>query len=310
MIEAKNVYVSYNRTFRRRVTALSDFNLTVKPGDIFGLLGPNGAGKSTAIYTLLGLLKPDYGTVRVMGEHLYPGSSLFQFISYLPEEAHYHLYLTVEEAINYYAELYGYHPSSKQIKQLLETFGLDEFRQLKLSHCSKGMKQKVGLVQIFLNHNAKIMFLDEPTRGLDPLTTVQFRDMLLEKNKNGVTIFLNSHILSEVEMICNRVAIMDRGHVIIEDELKSLLSRKQNQYEVEFEPCTDIPGYVFVTAKTDSSVKGLIDSERLYDFFDFLKQRKVKLYICALKKTTLEHVFTSIVKGTSNEKKDSFEHQS
>ncbi len=303
MIEARNVCVSY-KGLKGTIKALDGFNLTVKQGDIFGLLGPNGAGKSTAMYTLLGLIKPDSGTVRVMDQELSPGSSLFQYICYLPEEAHYHLYLTVEEAITYYAELYGSCPSSQQIQNLLECFGLAQFKRLRLNHCSKGMKQKVGLIQVLLNEHAKLIFLDEPTRGLDPLSTAQFQDMLVEKNKSGVTIFLNSHILSEVEMICNRVAIMDKGHVIVEDELKLLLGFRQQQYEVEFEPCSDIPDWINIRTKTDSSVKGLIGYEHLNDFFNFLQQRQVKLYLCSLKKASLEQVFTSIITGVSGEKED------
>jgi len=304
MIEANDIWVSY-RGWKRKIEALTGFNLTVNQGDIFGLLGPNGAGKSTALYTILGLIKPDKGSVKVMNQELYLGSSLFQYISYLPEEAHYHLYLTVEEAIRYYAELYGYSISNPEIKNLMESFGMTEFKRLKLSQCSKGMKQKVGLIQVLLNHNAKIMFLDEPTRGLDPLTTIQFRDILLERNKNGVTIFLNSHILSEVEMICNRVAIMDKGRVIVQDELRKLLTGEQDQYEVEFEPSDAILEFITVTERSDSSVKGIINQKHLNEFFSFIQQKRLKLYQCTLKRTTLEQAFANIIKGASGEKTDS-----
>ncbi|HOJ39222.1 MAG TPA: ABC transporter ATP-binding protein [bacterium] len=301
MITAREVRLRFRKGLTGWINALDGFSVTVRRGDIYGLLGPNGAGKSTAMYTFLGLLTPESGSVEVLGEKLFPGSHLFQRVAYLPEEPHYHLYLTVEEAVSYYASLYPRAASKKQQAVLMETFGLSNFRRLKLARCSKGMKQKVGLIQALVNEAAEIFFLDEPTRGLDPLTTARFREILLEKNRQGVTVILNSHVLAEVEMICNRVAIMDRGKVVVEDELKHLL-HPENNYDVEFEPAAEVPEWISVTERTGSSVKAVISQENLPNFFDFLRQSRLRLYLCALKKTTLEETFKHLFQGGSGGK--------
>ncbi|MBI5378750.1 MAG: ABC transporter ATP-binding protein, partial [Nitrospirae bacterium] len=152
MIAAEQVTVSFRRgLWGKRLKALDGFSLTVQEGDLFGLLGPNGAGKSTAMYCFLGLIRPDAGQVTVSGQHVFPGSPLFQEVAYLPEEPHYHLYLTVEEAVGYYAALYGNGADRRQVDRAIERVGLTEFRDLKLSKCSKGMKQKVGIAQCLIN---------------------------------------------------------------------------------------------------------------------------------------------------------------
>ncbi len=297
MIRAENVSVSFKRGFwKRRLKALDGFSVSVQRGDIFGLLGPNGAGKSTAMYCLLGLIQPDSGSISVAGERPSLGSALFKKISYLPEEPHYHMYLTVEEAINYYAALYGNGIGKQKVDEAIGRVGLSEFRDLKLSKCSKGMKQKVGIAQCLVTV-PEILFLDEPTRGLDPLTVKDFRDILIDMNKAGATILLNSHVLSEIEMICNRVAIMDKGKVIAQDELHHLRSFDLETYVVELDAKESLPEYVNVKMRTADTIKGEIPVERLSDFTRFIEESDLKLYECSLKKHSLEETFFNILKG-------------
>ncbi len=297
MIRAENISVSFKKGFLKdRIKALDGFSVSVEEGDIFALLGPNGAGKSTAMYCFLGLIQPDSGSISLSGKRPFPGSEIFKDIAYLPEEPHYHLYLTVEEAVGYYASLYGTGISRKRVDEAIERVGLAEFRDLRLSKCSKGMKQKVGITQCLIN-NPKILFLDEPTRGLDPIAVKEFRDILIEMNKNGATIILNSHILSEIEMICNRVAIMNRGKVIAQDELNRLRSFDIETYEVEFDVSNNLPVYIDVKIKTQTTIKAEIPVDKLREFIEFTDSSGLKLYGCSLKKVTLEDAFFNILKG-------------
>lgn len=303
MIELKNVSVWFKKGLFGKIQALNNLNLKIEKGSIFGLLGPNGAGKSTAMYCMLGLIRPDYGTVSIMGESVYFGAEIFKKIGYLPEEAHYHLYLTVEEAIRYYADLYNIEISLKKQYELMERFGLLEFKNLKLTHCSKGMKQKVGIIQVLINEKAEILFLDEPTRGLDPITTKELRDCLLERNRYGVTIVLNSHVLSEVEMICNKVAILDKGKVIIQDDLRNLLEHKEDVYLVEFQKTESIPDYVVIKEKTLDTIKGEVSLKHIKQFLFFIFENQIKLYQCELKRFSLEEKFYNIIKMENSHEK-------
>lgn len=305
MIEAKNVSVFYKKGLFKKIHALDNFSLNIERGSIFGLLGSNGAGKSTAMYCFLGLIQPDKGSINVMGEPIYPGSPLFKKIGYLPEEPFYHLYLTVEEAVRYYAELYGLEIPKKKQDEMIEKFGLWNFRKLKLSHCSKGMKQKVGIIQTLINEEAQFLFMDEPTRGLDPIATKLLRDCLLERKRKGTTIVLNSHILSEVEMICDRIAILDKGKIILEGDLKQLLAAEKENFVVEFQPVENLPEYILVEEKTKNSIKGLVSIENITEFISFISQNKLRLYECSLKKKSLEEEYFNIFKtGDLNEKTD------
>jgi ABC-2 type transport system ATP-binding protein len=215
VIRAEALSVHFSRgPFRGAVRALDGLDLEIRDGDFFALLGQNGAGKSTAMYCLLGLLRPTRGTVSLLGEPPEPGSHIYRFVSYLPEEPHYHDYLTVEEAVSYYGALYGAPVAKKLLDETLERLRLSEHRTLAIRKCSKGMKQKVGIAQCLVNEQARVLFLDEPMRGLDPLTVRDFREILVERNRAGVTIVMNSHMLTEVELVANRAAIIDHGKVI------------------------------------------------------------------------------------------------
>lgn len=298
MVTAENVTVSYRRGFRRgRIHALDGFSLHVREGDILALLGPNGAGKSTAMYCLLGLIQPEKGTVTVFGQPLRPGSPLFERIAYLPEEPHYHSHLTVREAVTFYASLYrNGHPQSC-IDQAIERVGLAEFADLKLSQCSKGMKQKAGIAQCLVN-NPRVVFLDEPTRGLDPVMVKEFRDILLEMHRNGATILINSHVLSEVEQICNRVAIMQKGKVIAQDDLGRLKSLNLETYRIETSRPPAIPSYVDVKVETPESIKGEIPAAELVNFIRFAEKHGLRVYECSLKKVSLEEAFLKAIEDT------------
>jgi ABC-2 type transport system ATP-binding protein len=242
------------------------------------------------------LIRPDSGSISVLGKRPEPGSPLFREIAYLPEEPHYHQYLTVQEAVTYYARLHGNGFSRSRIQQAIERVGMAEHRDLRLSKCSKGMKQKVGIAQCLINE-PRLVFLDEPTRGLDPLMVKEFRDILLEMNKNGATIVLNSHVLSEIETICNRAAIMNKGKVIAQDEMNKLRGVGLESYQVEFESIDPFPVYVKVTVRTPTTIKGEIPAANLREFVQDVEGSGKRIYECSLKRQTLEDSFFAILKG-------------
>lgn len=297
MIRAEDVRVTLKRGLSRRpIHALQGLTLEVREGDFFALIGRNGAGKSTAMYCFLGLLKPTSGRVEVMGQIPDLGRPVYSDIAYLPEEPHYHLYLTVEEAVRYYASLYGRRVSKKAIDDSLERLGLAQFKNLRLSKCSKGMKQKVGIAQCLI-HETRLLFLDEPTRGLDPIAVREFRETLRDIHQRGATIVMNSHVLSEIEMLANRVAIIDAGRVVAQDDLSNLLTADRESYNVTFEPNGSMPEYLQAAEKQGTVMKGVIPKERLYDFMEFARGHALALHECSLKKTSLEEKFFNIVKG-------------
>jgi len=295
MITADNVSVVFRKgTFGARLKALDGFSLSVREGDIFALLGPNGAGKSTAMYCFLGLIQPDGGSVTVCGERPAPGAAMFREVAYLPEEPHYHLYLTVREAVSYYAALYGADIPRARVDEAIERVGLAEHRDLRLAKCSKGMKQKVGIAQCLVI-TPRLVFLDEPTRGLDPVTVRDFREIILDMNRQGATIVINSHVLAEVETVCNRVAIMERGRVVRQDDLSTLRCLDRETYHVEFGRVEGLPGYLTQLAGSGDTVRGEIPAESLGEFIRFTEAAGARLYECSLKRVTLEDAFFAVL---------------
>jgi ABC-2 type transport system ATP-binding protein len=208
----------------RRVRALDGLTLTVEPGEIFGFLGGNGAGKTTAIKILMRLMRPTAGQARILG-HDVADVSVHARIGYLPEQPYFYDYLTARELLEYCAELFGYAPAARRARaaDLLRRVQLDEAawnRQLR--KFSKGMLQRVGLAQALVN-DPQLVLLDEPMSGLDPIGRRQVRDLIAGLRAAGVTVFFSSHIIADIEVLCDRVAILQRGrlaHVGRLDELR------------------------------------------------------------------------------------------
>jgi ABC-2 type transport system ATP-binding protein len=201
--------------------ALSDLSLQVGEGEIFGFLGPNGAGKTTAIKILLALVEPTSGTGRVLGAPLGDRAARAR-IGFLPEHFRFHETLTATELLRFHGRLYGLRGVSldARVDRLLTRVDLVDAADRPLRGYSKGMLQRVGLAQALLN-DPQLVFLDEPTSGLDPLGRLLVRGIIDELRAEGVTVFLNSHLLGEVEATCDRVAFVKRGRVVAERRLSS-----------------------------------------------------------------------------------------
>ncbi len=203
--------------------AVRGLTLQVEQGEVFGFLGPNGAGKTTSIKMLLGLVAPTAGTARLLGAPLGDRAARAK-MGFLPEHFRFHDWLTANEFLNLHGQLYGMDTARLRVRvlELLDLVKLTPFRHKQLRTFSKGMLQRIGLAQALLNDPA-LVFLDEPTSGLDPVGRRLVRDIIADLRARGTTIFLNSHLLSEVEITCNRVAFIKHGEVVRVSELKTLV---------------------------------------------------------------------------------------
>jgi len=193
--------------------AVAGLTLTVEQGEIFGFLGPNGAGKTTAVKMLLGLVRPSAGSARLLGAPPHDWRVRRQ-VGFLPEDFRFHEWLNAREFLDVHGRLYNMSQDERQarIPELLKLVGLTEDAGRKLGQFSKGMLQRIGLAQALLNRPT-LVFLDEPTSGLDPLGRRLVRDIIRQQREKGTTVFLNSHLLSEVEVTCDRVAFIKKGQV-------------------------------------------------------------------------------------------------
>jgi ABC-2 type transport system ATP-binding protein len=199
---------------KEQVHALADFSVSVDDGQIFSLLGPNGAGKTTFVKILLSLTRPTGGNATILGTAL-PNVRVKSRLGYLPESHRYPGYLTGEQVLHFFGRLGGVSKNdlATRVPALLELVGMAQWRSMKVKKYSKGMMQRLGLAQALVNE-PDILFLDEPTDGVDPVGRKEIRDILKDLKRKGKTIFLNSHLLSEVELISDRVAILDKGKLL------------------------------------------------------------------------------------------------
>jgi ABC-type multidrug transport system ATPase subunit len=232
-----------------KFVAVDGVNLNIPPGQIYGFLGPNGAGKTSTIMMLLGILRPTSGSIRLFGEQYHPGRlDLRRRIGVVPEKQPLGMWswMTAEEYLVMFAELFQVPDPGQRIGELLEKVGLSGVRRKRMAEFSHGMMQKLSIIRALLP-DPDILFLDEPISGLDPFGVKQTRDLILEENREGRTIFISSHILSEVEKICHRVAIIYQGRLLAEDQMDSLLGSltKEREIHVDLESLPeDLPGAV------------------------------------------------------------------
>jgi ABC-2 type transport system ATP-binding protein len=207
------------------ITALDNVSLEVQPGEVFGFLGANGAGKTTTVKILLKLARPTSGRVYLYGHP--PGGAVRNRIGYLPEAPYFYDFLTPVELLGFYASIFGIpgHERRRRIDAVLSRVGIADRADSTIRTFSKGMTQRVGLAQALLN-DPDVLFLDEPTSGLDPLGRREIRDIILDLKEHGKTLFVNSHLLSEVELVCDRVAILKRGRLMRIGTVDELVSRE------------------------------------------------------------------------------------
>jgi len=216
----------------RPYRALDNLTLQVEAGEVFGFLGPNGAGKSTTLKLLMQLLYPTRGSAHILGRPV-GDVSVRQRIGFLAENPYYYDYLSAEELLAYFAKLFGYRGGDVQtrVSRVLDEVGIGAERRMRLRQFSRGMLQRVGLAQALIN-DPEVVFLDEPMSGLDPLGRRQVRDLILRLRARGCTVLFSSHILSDAEALCSRVAIIAQGRMVASGKLAEILAFELKGWEL------------------------------------------------------------------------------
>jgi ABC-2 type transport system ATP-binding protein len=223
---------------RKAIVAVRDLNLRVGPGEVYGLLGPNGSGKSTTLKIILGLVSPTHGRTKIFGRD----SSLVESreaVGFLPENPYFYRFLTGEETLRFFGKLCRLNGSrlNDRVRELLELVGLTNARDQRLSTYSKGMLQRIGLAQALVNE-PKLVVLDEPTAGVDPAGSRAIRNIIVDLRQRGITVLLSSHLLTQVQEICDRVGILARGVLVREGHLEELIAI-ENRTELVLENASD-----------------------------------------------------------------------
>lgn len=304
VITTKNLSKEYSsRSFsKEKILALNNFSFEVQSGEIFGILGPNGAGKTTLIKILLGITHRTSGDITIFDKEISDESYKMK-IGYLPENHKFPNYLTGEQILSYFGKLSGMTSAAVKSRsdEYLKLVDMEKWKKTKIKKYSKGMLQRLGLAQSMLN-NPELIFLDEPTDGVDPIGRKEIRDILNNLKKEGKTIFLNSHLLSEVELICDRVAILNKGTLVKSGRVEDITAISNN--------------YKFDTSEMDEKVlnallneyKALINGKNDFSFsagsaeelnrlIDFLRQNKILIHSIVREKDTLENMFINLIES-------------
>lgn len=295
IIETNNLTKYYGKS-----RGIIDVNLEIEEGEIFGFIGPNGAGKTTTIRTLLAFIHPTGGSAKIFGMDCITRShEIKKFVGYLPAEVNYYNDMRVKDLLNYSARLYK-KDCEERTKELSEALGLE--LKMKINALSSGNKKKLAIVQAIM-HKPKILILDEPTSGLDPLIQSEFFKIIKEENRKGVTIFFSSHVLSDVQKICDRVAIIRDGCLVEIEKIKELRSGKYKKIKIAFNnKVTEDIGIDI------AGMKDIIIKDNVMEFIYFGKIGKIIQEIAHMGisdlwigEPTLEEIFMHYYKKENNQ---------
>lgn len=293
------------------VKALTDLNLIVESGEIFGFLGPNGSGKTTTIKMLLGLIFPTSGEISILGTKNIGSAAVKRKIGYVPEGAYYPDFLRGEEVLSFYGNLYGLSGKDlkKRIDDVIETVGMTHARKRLIRGYSKGMRQRIGLAQALLS-DPDILILDEPTTGLDPIARKEIRDILADLRDRGKTLMISSHELLEVELISNRIAIIYNGVLQTLGKIDELLTDREVLLNVaNLSPqALDKFAAIGITAEDKISDKVTLrvpDSISVYNALEICKAENATLSSIMPRRETLEELFVRIVGAAKSTKRGS-----
>jgi ABC-2 type transport system ATP-binding protein len=284
---------------KRPKLALKPLHLTVEEGEIFGFLGPNGAGKTTTLKMLMGLVFPTAGSARILGMDINDPAVKAQ-IGFLPEQPYFYDYLTAHELLDYYGRLSGV-PGKElpsRIDKVLDRVGLRDVRGVQLRKFSKGMLQRVGIAQAIL-HEPKIVFFDEPMSGLDPMGRREVRDLMERLKQEGKTVFFSTHILSDAEALCDRVAVIHLGELRAVGAVAELTSGVRGQIEIVWEGTT-IPASIKALGAechvTGDTVRAVLKEESQDLAVDALRRERLRMISLVPVRTTLEQYFVEKLK--------------
>src|ERR1700746_3040999 len=279
---------------KRPKRALQPLHLTVEDGEIFGFLGPNGAGKTTTLKMLMGLVFPTAGTARILGKD-WTDPEVKAQIGFLPEQPYFYDYLTAHELLEYYGQLSSVPAKQRRqrVEQVLQLVGLRDVRGLQLRKFSKGMLQRVGIGQAIL-HDPKLVFFDEPMSGLDPMGRREVRDLMEQLKHEGKTVFSSTHILSDAEALCDRVAIIHKGALRGVGAVDELTSSVQGKVEVVWQG-TQVPGSMKALGGefhvTGETVRTVILESQQDAAIDTLRRERLRLISIIPVRPSLESSF-------------------
>lgn len=302
VISTKNLRKEYSsKSFsKEKIVALKDFTFEVNSGEIIGLLGPNGAGKTTLIKILLGIVFATEGEAKVFDQPI-SKEDYKKKVGYLPENHKYPNYLKGGQVLEYFGRLNGLEDNviRAKSKEYLALFGIEKWDKTSIKKYSKGMMQRLGLAQAMIN-DPDLLFLDEPTDGVDPIGRKHIRDVLLHWKSLGKTIFINSHLLSEVELICDRVAILNKGELIKEGTIAEITSTGSNYKFITSDLSDEVSNSLLMQYK--ATLKGKTEFmystesvEELNRLIDYLRSRQVLLHNVSLERNSLESMFINLI---------------
>lgn len=290
----------------RGVLAVDDLSLSVPRGSTFGLLGPNGAGKTTFVKMLLSAVHPTSGSAFILGRNAADPEAR-RYIGYLPENHRFPTYFTGAGMLDFYAALSGMDADfrRKRIPELLDLVGIKDWGDVRLGKYSKGMLQRLGLAQAII-HVPRILILDEPSDGVDPVGRRHIREILRGLEEQGVTIFINSHLLQEVELFCEQVAILRRGRVVLSGRVADLTKGKGYRLTAVGVPellSDRLRGLATSMTVHDNAVEFLFpDREQMNFAVDLLRNERCPIESIAPSTNTLEEVFVKAVDGATEER--------
>ena len=271
--------------------------MQVERGEVFGFLGPNGAGKSTTIKLLVGLIFPTSGTARILGKPI-SDVTMHQNIGYLPEQPYFYDYLTAPELLDYFARFHNLKASERRerVASMLKKVGLETARKIQLRKYSKGMLQRVGLAQAIL-HDPEVLILDEPRSGLDPVGSHEVRDIILELKRAGKTVLFSTHILSDAEMLCDRVGVIVGGKLRGVGAPDEIVGMKPVGMEILFElACaTNLAALLAKATQTGNRYCLQVSEEELYFTLEQLRGAGARILSVTQVKATLEDYFMHLV---------------
>jgi ABC-2 type transport system ATP-binding protein len=284
---------------KRPKCALHPLHLNVEEGEVFGFLGPNGAGKTTTLKMLMGLVFPTGGSARILGLDMNDPAVKAQ-IGFLPEQPYFYDYLTAQELLDYYGRLSGVvgKDLSERVRKVLGRVGLPDVSGVQLRKFSKGMLQRVGIAQAIL-HEPKVVFFDEPMSGLDPMGRREVRDLMEQLKQEGKTVFFSTHILSDAEALCDRVAVIHLGELRAVGAVAELTSGVRGKVEMVWEG-TSVPASIKALGGecvvTGDTVRAVVPEESQDLAIDALRREKLRLVSMVPVRTTLEQYFVEKLK--------------
>lgn len=295
-IEIQNLSKDYAvGVFKKQLRpALKSLSLTVETGETFGFLGPNGAGKTTTLKLLMGIVFPTSGSAKILGKDCLDPDVKCK-IGFLPEQPYFYDYLSAPELLDYYAQLSGVPPAARKqrIGPLLERVGLGDAGRTQLRKFSKGMLQRVGIAQAII-HDPEVIFLDEPMSGLDPLGRHEVRELIQGLKDEGKTIFFSTHILSDAEALCDRVAVIHKGElrgVGVVNDLRSSLAEQTEVIWQGKQALADSSGLVTESHVTGDTVRATVATADLDTLLERLRQQRARLVSVTPLQGTLEEYF-------------------